>query len=76
MSDFSLMVDILTIGAGALAIIGITVVGIQYLMAGRNEAKVKQSKKRMFELIIGLTVYAVMTVVLKWVEAIITGSNA
>ena len=67
-TEVSLMIDVLTIGVGVLGIVGISVVGIQYLMAGENEIKVKRSKNRMFEILIGLTVYAIVTVVLKWLQ--------
>ena len=68
MTVFSIIVDILTISAGVLGIVSISVVGVQYLMAGRNESKVKRAKQRMLEIIVGLTAFAVMTVVLRWIE--------
>ena len=61
-----LVVDIMSIGIGILGVIGITVVGIQYLTAGGDEGKVKKSKQRMFEIVIGLVAYVVIYAALRW----------
>jgi len=66
MCILELVIDIMTIGVGILGVIGITVVGIQYLTAGGNEEKTRKSKTRMFEIIIGLVAYALIYTVLKW----------
>ena len=42
----SLIVDILTISAGVLGVVSISVVGIKYMSAGGNEVKVKKTKLR------------------------------
>ena len=60
----NLVIDIMTIGIGILGVIGISVVGIQYLTAGGNEEQTRKAKRRMFEIIIGLAVYAVFYAVL------------
>ena len=52
--------DILIIGVGILGVIGITIVGVQYLTAGGNEEKVRKAKRRMFHIVIGLALYVVM----------------
>ncbi|MBQ2672994.1 hypothetical protein IJH26_01555 [Candidatus Saccharibacteria bacterium] len=62
----NLVVNILTVGIGILGVIGITIVGIQYLTAGGNEEKTRKAKRRMFEIIIGLIVYAIMYALLQW----------
>ena len=56
----------MTIGIGILGVIGISVVGIQYLTAGGSEEKTRKAKQRMLEIVIGLAVYAVMYAVLSW----------
>ena len=61
-----LIVDILSIGVGILGVIGISVVGIQYLTAGGNEEQTRKAKRRMFEIILGLAVYAVIFALLKF----------
>jgi hypothetical protein len=70
-SVFDLIVNILTVIAGALAVVSISIVGVQYLRAGRSEASVKKTKQRMFEIIIGLTSFAVVTVILRWIQTVV-----
>lgn len=62
----NLVVDILSIGAGILGVVGITIVGIQYLTAGGNEQQVVKAKRRMLEIIIGLIIYATLYAVAQW----------
>lgn len=61
-----LVVDIMSIGIGILGVIGITVVGIQYLTAGGDEGKTRKAKQRMFEIVIGLVAYVVIYAALRW----------
>ena len=61
-----LVVDILTIGVGILAVIGIVIVGIQYMTAGGNEEQTRKAKRRLFEIVIGVIAYIVMYALLKW----------
>lgn len=61
-----LVVDIMTIGIGILGVIGISIVGIQYLTAGGNEEKTRKAKRRLFEIVIGLVAYALIYAVLNW----------
>ncbi|MBQ3353367.1 hypothetical protein IJG89_03455 [Candidatus Saccharibacteria bacterium] len=60
------VVNIMTVGVGVLGIIGITIVGIQYLTAGGSEEKTRTAKRRMFEIIIGLVAYVVAYSLLVW----------
>lgn len=62
----NLVVDIMSIGIGVLGVIGITVVGIQYLTAGGNEEKTRKAKQRMFEIVVGLVAYVLIYAVMKW----------
>ncbi len=66
LSILNLVVDIMTIGIGILGLIGVTIVGIQYLTAGGNEEKTKKAKRRMFEIIIGLVAYVILYAALKF----------
>lgn len=61
-----MIIDIMTIGVGILGVIGISVTGIQYLTAGGSEEKTRKAKQRMFEIIIGLAVYATFFLVMQW----------
>ena len=62
----SLVINILTVGVGVLGVIGITVVGIQYLTAGGSEEKTRKAKQRMLEIVIGLVAYVLIFALLKW----------
>ena len=61
-----LVVDIMSIGIGILGVIGIVIVGLQYLTAGGNEEKTRKAKQRMFEIIIGLVAYVAIYAILRW----------
>lgn len=61
-----IIVDIMTAGIAILAVIGITISGIQYLTASGNEEKLKKSKRRIFEIVIGLAAYVLIYALLKW----------
>lgn len=61
-----LVVDIMSVGVGILAFIGISVSGIQYLTAGGSEEKTRKAKRRILEIVIGLALYVVIYAVLKW----------
>ena len=64
----NLVVDIMTIGIGVLGVLGITIVGIQYLTAGGSEEKVRKAKRRMFAIIIGLVVYVLIYAILQFLR--------
>lgn len=66
MGILKLVVDIMTIGVGILGVLGITIVGIQYLTAGGNEERVRKAKRRMLEIVIGIAVYVVVYAALKF----------
>ncbi|MBR3132245.1 hypothetical protein IKG33_02460 [Candidatus Saccharibacteria bacterium] len=62
----SRVVDTMSIGIGILGVIGISVVGIQYLTAGGSEEKARKAKRRMYEIVIGLAAYVLIYALLKW----------
>ena len=61
-----LVVEIMTIGIGILGVLGITIVGVQYLTAGGNEEQTRKAKRRMFEIVIGLVAYVLIYALLVW----------
>ena len=61
-----LVVNILSVLVGIAGVIGITVVGIQYLTAGGNEEQTRKAKRRLFEIILGVAAYAVGYALLYW----------
>lgn len=63
---FRLGVDILSILIGVVGVIGIVIVGIQYLTAGGNEEQTRKAKRRLFEIVIGIILYAATYALLRW----------
>lgn len=61
-----LVLDILTIGIGIVGVVGISWVGIQYLTAGGNEEKTKKSKRRLFEVVLGIACYVILYGATTW----------
>lgn len=64
----SLVIDIFSVGIGVLGVLGITIVGIQYLTSGGNEAQMTKAKRRLFEIVIGLVAYVLIYAFLKWIS--------
>lgn len=60
------IVTIMSVLVWALGIVGVVVVGIQYLTAGGNEEQTRKAKRRLLEIIIGLILYTVGFFVLQW----------
>ena len=61
-----LVIDIMSIGIGILAVLGITVSGVQYLTAAGSEEKTRKAKRRIFEIVIGLVVYVLIYIILSF----------
>jgi len=51
------VIEIMSIGIGILGVLGITIVGIQYLTAGGDENQTRKAKRRLAEIVIGLVAY-------------------
>ena len=58
--------NIVSILIGIAGIIGIVIVGIQYLTAGGNEEQTRKAKRRLYEIIIGIAMYALIYALLSW----------
>ena len=63
----NLIIDILTIGIGIAATIGIAVSGITYLTARGNEERTTKAKRRIYNIVMGVAAYAVLWALLNWV---------
>ena len=61
-----IVVTTLRIGVGIFAVIGISVVGIQYLTAGGNEEQTRKAKRRLIEIVIGVAAYVLIDALLSW----------
>ncbi|MDO4611308.1 MAG: hypothetical protein Q4B34_00360 [Candidatus Saccharibacteria bacterium] len=66
LSILNSVLDIMTVCIGIVAAVGIAIVGVQYMTAGDNEEQVRKSKRRLFEIIIGLAAYVLIYALLKW----------
>ena len=62
----NLVVDVLSMGVGILGVIGIVVVGINYLSAKGSPEQVERSKKRLLAIVIGLVAYALLYSGVQW----------
>ncbi|MBQ9180610.1 hypothetical protein IJ135_00730 [Candidatus Saccharibacteria bacterium] len=62
-----LVIDIMSVGVGILGVIGISISGIQYLTAGGNEERTRKSKRRLFEIVIGLVAYGLIYALMSWI---------
>ena len=66
-TTLNFIIEILTYGIGIAGAIGLGVAGITYLTAKGNEAQITKSKRRIFEIFIGLVVYAILWAILNFV---------
>lgn len=66
MCIIKLAINIFSVGIGVFVVIGIVVVGIQYITAGGNEEKTRKAKRRMFEIVLGALIYILLYAVLNW----------
>ena len=61
-----LVVDIMTAGVGVLGVVGIVIVGIQYLTASGNEEKTRKAKRRLFEIVLGVAAFVLLAALIKF----------
>ena len=59
-------VDIISIGIGIVGVIGISIVGIQYITASSNEQQATKAKRRIFEIVIGLIIFVTLYIITQW----------
>ena len=76
-----LIVSILSVGAGIVAVIGISITGVQWMTAGGNEQAVTKAKRRLYEIILGVALYATAYILLNWLyitpqESLSSGQSA
>ena len=61
-----MVLDIMMAGVGVLGVIGITIVGIQYLTASGSEEKTRKAKRRLIEIVIGMAAFILLGALLKF----------
>ena len=62
----SIVINILTMGVGVLAVLGITHAGIQYMASEGNEQKIILAKKRIYNVVLGLLAYGILWAGTQW----------
>ncbi|MBR5027476.1 hypothetical protein IKX64_02750 [Candidatus Saccharibacteria bacterium] len=62
----NMVLDIMMAGVGVLGVIGITIVGIQYLTASGSEEKTRKAKRRLIEIVIGMAAFILLGALLKF----------
>jgi hypothetical protein len=62
----NLVITIMTFGIAIAGTLGLVISGIQYMTARDNEQQVQKAKSRIFNVVIGMLVYALMWLVLNW----------
>ena len=61
-----IIVDIMTVGVGILGVVGVIIVGIQYLTASGSEEKTRKAKRRLFEIVIGVAAFVLIGTLIKF----------
>ncbi len=64
-----------TTGVGVLGFTGIIIVGIQYLTAAGDAAKMTRAKRRMIEIVIGLVLYMFSYSLIRWLSPSYDGTQ-
>jgi hypothetical protein len=59
-------ITIMTAGVAIAALLGISIASFQYATAGGNEERVKKSKDRILQIVIGILVYGMLWAALQW----------
>ena len=62
----NLGLDILSIGVGVLSVVGIILVGIQYLTSKDSADQSKKARTRISQIVIGVAIYATLFAVMQW----------
>lgn len=61
-----IILTVMTFGVGIAGTIGIVIAGIQYASAKDNEQQMAKAKMRIFQIVIGMIIWAVLYTVLRW----------
>lgn len=61
-----LVLNIMTAGVGILATIGLVISGMQWMTARDKEDQVVRAKSRIFNIVIGIAVWALMWLIMTW----------
>ncbi len=62
----NIVLTVMTFGVGILGTLGIVIAGIQYASAKDNEQQMAKAKMRIFQIVIGMAIWATLYVALRW----------
>ena len=62
----NLVLDIFTGAVGIVAVVGISIAGVQYLTSRGNEQEAAKAKRRLFEIIIGIVAFVLIYSGINW----------
>ena len=62
----NVVLTVMTFGVGILGTIGIVIAGIQYATAKDNEQQMAKAKMRIVQIVIGMAIWAVLYVAMRW----------
>ncbi|MCR5832445.1 MAG: hypothetical protein K6G36_00670 [Candidatus Saccharibacteria bacterium] len=62
----NMIVGIMMAGVGVLGVLGVTIVGIQYLTASGSEEKTRKAKRRLFEIVIGVAAFLLIGALIRF----------
>ena len=62
----NLALNVMTMGVGILATVGIVISGIQWMTARDNESQIVKAKSRLFNIVIGIALWGIMYLLLAW----------
>ena len=62
----NIILTVMTFGVGILGTLGIVIAGIQYASAKDNEQQMAKAKTRIFQIVIGMAIWATLFVALRW----------
>lgn len=76
-TTINFVLDLLFVGVGIVAVIGISFAGVKYLTAHGNIDQTRVARRRIFQIIIGVTIYAVIYSLANWllVDADFSGES-
>ncbi|MDO4889134.1 MAG: hypothetical protein Q4A25_00350 [Candidatus Saccharibacteria bacterium] len=70
-----IILTVLTFGVGIAGTIGIVIAGIQYASARDNEQTIAKAKMRIFQIVIGMIIWATLYIALRWLLPNFGSSN-
>lgn len=62
----NVILTVMTFGVGILGTLGIVIAGVQYATAKDNDQQMAKAKTRIFQIVIGMAIWAALYFILRW----------